>query len=1284
MTLDADPSLAPKETSGSLGDFLSPFQRDLWLTLAAEAADIGLWEWDLSDNSFCYSERAKLICGFRLDREPTYEDVVRVTHPEDFPRTSEMARRALDPTLRERQRYEYRILRPDGTLRWVVAHGQAIFAGEGDQSKAVRYVGALQDVTEEKNLRDAERASARRLALAVDSARMAVWEVDLVTGEVAGSPELNTMFGFPVEANPTLEEFGARYLSEDEQAARLEWSAAASRGDRFFSTQRRLRLPDGARRWIQIRAELHYNADGAAERAIGVAMDITRGKEKEQRLDAIFSSDIIGLAVFDFATGETLEINDALLKMTGYSRADFQAGKWDWRAITPPEYLPLDEAAIAQAREQGAWQAYEKEYERPNGERFWVRIQSTPLKGETGRVVVSVEDVTQRKGAEAALRASEARLSRILNSTPVGILETDGAGMMVFANPAAETMLGLSASAIAGRAYDAREWEIAAPDGSAIASLDLPAARALRGEFVRDFAHSVRNPLTGKIVQLSVSSVPIRRPDGVIAGSSSTMVDVTERHSAEQAVRQNEERLRRLADLAPAFVWFAAPNGDLQFLNKRWYEYTGQTASEALPAGWAQALHPADAARTQAAWAGARERGDNYEIECRFRRTDGAYRWYVARAEPLRGEDGQITGWFGTSSDIHDLRVAQERLARGLDAGRMVVWELDVASGLITRSENAESIFGAGVMIEDFYRRMPTEDAQANAHKLRDAIEGRSETYDSEFRYRHPDGRWLWLHNQAHFVRDTLGRAIRGHGVAIDVTQRKTAELALKELNARLEGEIESRTRERARLYELSDELFATASFDGYLKDINAAWTKVLGYSEEELLARPFIELVHPDDLSAAAEAVALLRSGGSVRHFDNRLIGADGRSVWLSWAAVPMGDRFYAVGRDVTNEKVREEALRQAQKMEAIGQLTGGIAHDFNNLLGAVSGAFDLIRRKPDQSERVLRYAEQGLVAVERGARLTSQLLAFSRSQRLDRRPISLKNLLGGVRELLAKSLGPMIELEVYLSDDDLAVVAEPTQLEMALLNLAINARDAMPAGGALVIAAGPVRLLQDAELADGEYIELSIRDTGVGMNPETASRAFEPFFTTKSPGKGTGLGLAQVYAMMRQIGGAARLTSEPGKGTTVRLYLQRARHAPDAAFEVGDELKQTIHAGRALVVDDDDDMRLAIVEALEAIGYDVTAASSGFAGLDLLAQSPVDVLVLDFAMPGMNGAEAAAAARRLRPGVPIVFVTGYADTAAIQSVVGGSTRVLRKPFRIYELQAVLNEVLSADAPRA
>jgi signal transduction histidine kinase/CheY-like chemotaxis protein len=417
-------------------------------------------------------------------------------------------------------------------------------------------------------------------------------------------------------------------------------------------------------------------------------------------------------------------------------------------------------------------------------------------------------------------------------------------------------------------------------------------------------------------------------------------------------------------------------------------------------------------------------------------------------------------------------------------------------------------------------------------------------------------------------------------------------------------------------------------------------------------------------------QEVRLEREGASTTHLDvsvQPVRGPDGKVIYLLFEA-----------RDITDLKTTQEQLRQSQKMEALGQLTGGIAHDFNNLLTVVVGGLDIISKRA-QEAKLKRYAENALGAAERGARLTAQLLAFSRVQRLEVRPTYVAQLIQNMRPLLRNVLGPGITKEFDLDESMMPVMADPTQLEVAILNLAINARDAMPDGGVLTFSTTPVKIGDDPDLEEGDYIELTISDTGSGMPAEVAERAFEPFFTTKEVGKGTGLGLSMVYGMARQSGGAARIRSRPGEGTAVKLLFRKSQCALDAESAAAADQAQAEPerpSASILVIDDDPDVRAFIVAALDEQGYRVRQASDGKEGLAELDREKPDLVIVDFIMPGMSGADIARKIRSRLPDQSILFVSGYSETDAVKRTAPDAP-LLTKPFRADALHKAVRGAL-------
>jgi signal transduction histidine kinase/ActR/RegA family two-component response regulator len=388
---------------------------------------------------------------------------------------------------------------------------------------------------------------------------------------------------------------------------------------------------------------------------------------------------------------------------------------------------------------------------------------------------------------------------------------------------------------------------------------------------------------------------------------------------------------------------------------------------------------------------------------------------------------------------------------------------------------------------------------------------------------------------------------------------------------------------------------------------------------------------------------------------------------------------------RDMAERRRADEMLRQSQKMEAIGQLTGGIAHDFNNLLTAIIGNLDMIRNRA-ANDRLQRLADNALEAARRGAKLSSQLLAFSRSQRMNVSTVDLQQLLNGMSGLLSQSVGPAVHVDVRIANEARFVVSDANQLELALLNLAVNARDAMPNGGALEITARRTTNT-GGRLPAGDYVDLCVADTGVGMSEEVRSRAIEPFFTTKPVGQGTGLGLSQVYGVVRESRGALNVESEPGRGTTVCLTLLAASPVDATVGEhpvtVAAPQSQPGPPVRILVVDDDRLVRRFMSDSLRSLRYHVVDAEHGAEALEILNKETFDLMVVDFAMPGMNGADVARAAQAKQPALRVLVVSGYADSAALEAALG-SVRQLRKPFNLAELGAAVAETMAAARQEA
>nr|WP_091713910.1 PAS domain-containing sensor histidine kinase [Methylobacterium phyllostachyos] len=551
-------------------------------------------------------------------------------------------------------------------------------------------------------------------------------------------------------------------------------------------------------------------------------------------------------------------------------------------------------------------------------------------------------------------------------------------------------------------------------------------------------------------------------------------------------------------------------------------------------------------------------------------------------------------------------------------------------------------------------------------------------------------------------IRDPKGRIVGLFNQAIEVTgeiraeqERAKAEATLREVNETLAQQVTKRTQERDRLWQNTQDLQLVIDLNGVIKAINPAFTETLGWTANDTFGKNVFEFIVPDD-NASQGALEHVR-GQKLPTFENRYHHKDGGFRWLSWVATPEEELIYASGRHITAEKEQaealrqaEEALRQSQKMEAVGQLTGGLAHDFNNLLAGISGSLELMQTRMQQGRLtdVDRYMTAAQGAAKRAAALTHRLLAFSRRQTLDPKPTNVNRLAADMQELIQRTVGPAILIEVVGTMGVWPALVDPSQLENALLNLCINARDAMPDGGRIIIETANKwmddRAARQHDMPEGQYLSLCVTDTGTGMTPEVIARVFEPFFTTKPIGEGTGLGLSMIYGFAQQSGGQVLIYSEIGQGTTVCIYLPRhyGEVADDEGAALVTNLPRSEQGETVLIVDDEPTVRMLVSDILEDLGYTAIEAGDSAAGLKMLQSDVrIDLLITDVGLPGgMNGRQMADAARVSRPDLRVLFITGYAENAILgNGHLSPGMAVLTKPFAIETMAARIRSMIEA-----
>ena len=946
--------------------------------------------------------------------------------------------------------------------------------------------------------------------------------------------------------------------------------------------------------------------------------------------------------------------------------------------------------------------ADERWHMRKDGGRFFASGAITPLLGARSGFVKSLRDVTEDHATRSALDESRRQLDTALDTGLIGFFTLDVARRIIrgdarFAEfhdlPAADAAAGISLDAIAQRIFPA----------------DLPAFREKAGDTdaPTDFSRSYRvMGAGGRERWMLLRARCIGCDEGQPIDYVGTAIDVTLQRAAEERLEINRERLELATRAAQLGSFDFLPQTGLLDWDDRCRALFG------LPPGapvsyedtFLAGLHPEDRTRADSAVAASLDPAGGGTFDVEYRTVgieDGITRVIAAKGLALFADDVAVR-LIGTVQDVTADRTARATLAETEErlrlAGRATndaIWDWDLRRDHVLWNDALHGAYGHALgEVEPtshwWLDHVHPDDRARVTESIHAAIGGRDTDWSDDYRFRRADGSYADVRDRGYVIRDEHGVAIRMLGALLDQSDRKAVERDLQALNQSLETSVTARTRELDQLWETSPDLLVVLDFTGFIQRVNPAWAIILGYRPDELLGRRIDEFVLPEDVTAMAQALAE-GTAGPMPTVETRCHAGDGTIEWISWVAAPMDRHIYATGRHITAQKKAqaalrnaEEQLRQSQKVEAIGQLTGGVAHDFNNLLTVIRGSADLLRKPDLPEDRRKRYIDAIADTADRATKLTSQLLAFARRSSLKPETFDAGRAIMALRDMMGTLTGSMIEVRIDVPDDPCFIDADVSQFDTAIVNMAVNARDAMDRKGMLAIAVRPadaIPAMRNHPRVAGDFVAVSISDTGAGIADDKIEHIFEPFFTTKEVGEGTGLGLSQVFGFAKQSGGEILVESVFGAGTVFTLFLPRAaarreeRRVPDRDRIAPDR------GACILVVEDNQDVGAFATSALAELGHATVLAGNAEQALARLAEDATafDAVFSDVVMPGISGIELAQEINRRHPDLPVLLTSGYSNVLAQEGTHGFD--LLHKPYSMAELSAALRRVTGADA---
>ena len=982
-------------------------------------------------------------------------------------------------------------------------------------------------------------------------------------------------------------------------------------------------------------------------------------------------------------------VNPAAARALGAASAEDLLGR-PVLGIVHPDQRGSVEALVRRIVTEGFHSlSNERRYVGLDGRVFPVEVSGIPIVHDGRPAVLEIfRDITERKKAEAALGASERRFRDFAESAADWFWETDASLRFTYLSPNVERICGVPPEAHYGRTREEILGGAIEPD-----IWDAHRETLRRREPFRDFVYP-REAKDMPVRWLRVSGVPYFGNDGEFLGYRGSASDVTAQREAEQTLKELDEQVRLIADHAPLFISYVTAERRFGFINKTAQRWLQRSASDVMGLKRDEVMTDNSLEVTEPAIDSVLG-GETSRLEGFVSYPDGVERWVEVIYVPHVDATGRVRGYFSLAQDLTERKRAEREASEARQtlieavqstdhgiaicdgADRLVIWN-DAFSDLnIAVRDRLE----AGIYFPDLIRYAAEAgqvlDAVGNEEAWIEERQSNRGGYETAVR-RIADGRWFSVTER----RMPSGGIV---GVWTDVTELKAREAELEE------------SEKQIRL--ITDNLPVSISYaDSQLRFrfVNRTACQWMKMVPSDFVGRPLVEVI--DEQRFRRIKPYLDRAlGGETAHFEQKVRYPDGIDRFVQATYIPHRDEngevcgVFGLVFDSTDYHQAQELLIQAQKMEAVGHLTGGIAHDFNNLLLAILGNLELIEQRLEGDEAAQRYLGTALRATHRGANLTQRLLAFSRKQALRPDVVDVNKLVWGMVELMQRTLGEDVEIRTRLTASCRRAIVDAHQLENALLNLALNARDAMRDGGPLTVETSNVELAADyftsqESVEPGDYVMVAVSDCGTGMSREVLERAFEPFFTTKDVGAGSGLGLSMVYGFVKQSGGHVTIYSEPGVGTTVKLFLPGAK-AEEEVSEIPTAQEMPIGTETILLVEDDTAVRAYVKESLSELGYRVYDAVDGpdavgqLRGLDHL-----DLLLTDLVLPqGMDGRDVAAAVSDRFPNVPCLFASGYADRGLVRDGrVEDGIELLEKPFTRLTLaqrvRALLDETARDD----